>query len=264
MKFLTAVALVVTLLWLPVDGVAQTEAQRSLLESYESREEQLLASMDLEADEQRAKAARMSCDAAALADAGACIMQAHELEMQQIERHSLLQREVFEIRWKKLELDQEISQEAFDARAEKLELAITTRSRASPQPSAEAQNSPAFSTALRGQFITGSPVLDDFIIASASAGILDDAYDQNGEIAKGLCRAGGHDAFGCLGVRTIEEGLARVTRADTDWDWDQFYDGTGILIWRCRGIFSGRFAENVRCASDLQSDDRWPKKRALR
>jgi hypothetical protein len=66
MRFITAVALVVTLLWVPVDGVAQTQAEREMLQLYESRERQLLASMDPEADEQRARAAFLTCVGGAL------------------------------------------------------------------------------------------------------------------------------------------------------------------------------------------------------
>ena len=59
MRFLTAVALALVMLWVPVDGVAQTQAEREMLQLYESRERQLLASMDPEADEQEARAALM-------------------------------------------------------------------------------------------------------------------------------------------------------------------------------------------------------------
>ena len=38
MRFLTAVALATVMLWVPVDGVAQTEAERELFELYEGRE----------------------------------------------------------------------------------------------------------------------------------------------------------------------------------------------------------------------------------
>ena len=47
---------------------------------------------------------------------------------------------------------------------------------------------------------------------------------------------------------------------DYDWDWDGFYDQYGNMTWRCRGIQTGRFAEDWRCASDLKTDNRWPGK----
>jgi hypothetical protein len=47
---------------------------------------------------------------------------------------------------------------------------------------------------------------------------------------------------------------------DSDWDWDAFYDGYGNLLWRCRGIQSGQFANNSSCQYDYMDDDRWPNK----
>lgn len=47
---------------------------------------------------------------------------------------------------------------------------------------------------------------------------------------------------------------------DSDWDWDQFYDGYGVLVWRCRGVQTGQFAENSNCAYDSMTDYRWPAK----
>jgi hypothetical protein len=47
---------------------------------------------------------------------------------------------------------------------------------------------------------------------------------------------------------------------DYDWDWDAFYDGYGNLLWRCRGIQSGQFANNSNCQYDYMDDDRWPNK----
>lgn len=46
---------------------------------------------------------------------------------------------------------------------------------------------------------------------------------------------------------------------DYDWDWDQFYHN-GSLIWACRGIQTGQFAEQSRCQYKYQSDYRWPAK----
>ena len=48
--------------------------------------------------------------------------------------------------------------------------------------------------------------------------------------------------------------------SDYDWDWDQFYNEYGVLVWRCRGVQSGRFAENTNCTYDSMTDYRWPGK----
>lgn len=42
--------------------------------------------------------------------------------------------------------------------------------------------------------------------------------------------------------------------------WDQFYDGNGNLIWRCRNKANGQFAYNSRCATAYKVDSTWPAK----
>jgi hypothetical protein len=53
-----------------------------------------------------------------------------------------------------------------------------------------------------------------------------------------------------------------ASSSDYDWDWDQFYNEYGTLIWRCRGIQTGQFAEDTKCVSDLKTDLRWRSKSA--
>ena len=48
--------------------------------------------------------------------------------------------------------------------------------------------------------------------------------------------------------------------SDYDWDWDQFYNQYGQLVWACRGIQTGQFAELHHCAYDVKVDTRWPGK----
>lgn len=47
---------------------------------------------------------------------------------------------------------------------------------------------------------------------------------------------------------------------DYDWDWDEFYDQYGTLVWRCRGVQTGQYSENSNCAYDAMTDRRWPEK----
>jgi hypothetical protein len=54
-------------------------------------------------------------------------------------------------------------------------------------------------------------------------------------------------------------GYVPTTTQDVDWDWDQFYN-EGQLVWMCRGIQTGQFAESSNCAADYKSDARWPDK----
>ena len=112
MRFLTAVALALVMLWVPVDGVAQTQAEREMLQLYESRERQLLASISPEYDERQAQAAFLVCVGGALrgrnSDYERCNRQIGELRNQQAARRNSLQRELFALRQDKLELQQRI------------------------------------------------------------------------------------------------------------------------------------------------------------
>jgi hypothetical protein len=45
---------------------------------------------------------------------------------------------------------------------------------------------------------------------------------------------------------------------DYSWDWDQFRDQYGRLVWRCRGIQTGQFANDSQCRGNSRIDDRWP------
>jgi len=42
---------------------------------------------------------------------------------------------------------------------------------------------------------------------------------------------------------------------DYDWDWD--YQPANAQ-WVCRGIQTGRYANQDNCAYDFKDDDRWP------
>jgi hypothetical protein len=46
--------------------------------------------------------------------------------------------------------------------------------------------------------------------------------------------------------------------SDYKWSWDQFGDGRGVLIWRCRGEQTGQFADDWRCAGLYRADSKWP------
>lgn len=47
---------------------------------------------------------------------------------------------------------------------------------------------------------------------------------------------------------------------DTQWEWDEFRDESGYLVWACRGVQSGRFSDQHHCNGKFQSDYRWPGK----
>jgi hypothetical protein len=47
---------------------------------------------------------------------------------------------------------------------------------------------------------------------------------------------------------------------DYDWDWDQFYNEYRQLVWACRGVQTGQFADTWRCNGKFRTDARWPQK----
>lgn len=51
-------------------------------------------------------------------------------------------------------------------------------------------------------------------------------------------------------------------QVDYSWDWDQFYNQYRQLVWACRGVQTGQFAESHRCIGKYQTDYRWPSKEA--
>jgi len=119
MRFVSAVALATVMLWVPVDGVAQTQAEREMLQLYESRERQLLASMDPAADQAERDAYMSACVARAISGSGGrrggigagmaeCTDRMTELRNQQAARRRPLEQELFALRRDKLELERRI------------------------------------------------------------------------------------------------------------------------------------------------------------
>jgi hypothetical protein len=49
------------------------------------------------------------------------------------------------------------------------------------------------------------------------------------------------------------------TASDYDWAWDEFYN-RGVLVWACRGMQTGQFAEQTRCTYKPKNDYTWPAK----
>jgi hypothetical protein len=49
--------------------------------------------------------------------------------------------------------------------------------------------------------------------------------------------------------------------SDYSWEWDEYYRN-GVLVWSCRGVQTGQFADNYRCANKAQIDWKWPSKSA--
>jgi len=90
---------------------------------------------------------------------------------------------------------------------------------------------------------------------------------QNAKIAAGIIAAAAITAVAIAASKKKHHGgggyypaAASNSTFDHEWDWDQFYGENGELMAACRGVQSGQFAEQWRCAGKAQSDWRWPGK----
>ena len=107
-----------------------------------------------------------------------------------------------------------------------------------------------FSSSAHALSITGKNNLDQIIITLLKQNILDEKYNDNPDIGEKICEVG--DGSGCNYVTSIAEALNELPKHDIDWAWD--------LVWHCRGIQTGQFAEHTKCAGKSKNDDRWPNK----
>lgn len=66
-------------------------------------------------------------------------------------------------------------------------------------------------------------------------------------------------AIGALAYSAAKHGGAggATPTTDYDWDWDEFYS-QGRLVWACRGVQTGQFADASHCTYKLKTDARWP------
>ena len=108
----------------------------------------------------------------------------------------------------------------------------------------------SFSSSAHALSITANNNLDQIIIALLKQNILDEKYNDNPDIGEKICEVGGGSR--CNYVTSIDEALNKLPKHDIDWAWD--------LVWHCRGIQTGQFAEHTKCAGKSKNDDRWPSK----
>ena len=108
------------------------------------------------------------------------------------------------------------------------------------------QNSPKSNSYSFGSFL-GDLLKVALVVAIAGEAV--ETWEETSDENKGYILEGLNSTF-----------ESSTSSYDYDWDWDAFYDQYGYLQWRCRGIQTGRFAENYQCSSDIKDDDRWPRK----
>jgi hypothetical protein len=105
------VALAVSLLSVPANGIAQTQAERELLQLYESRERELSARIDSQKklDEQQLESVKVSClSRSLLGDYSAypvCLRELRELTDQMAQRYRSLEDRLFDARQERLRLE---------------------------------------------------------------------------------------------------------------------------------------------------------------
>lgn len=63
-----------------------------------------------------------------------------------------------------------------------------------------------------------------------------------------------------VGYASPSTSSAYSSASDYDWAWDQFYSASYELVWACRGIQTGQFANVDKCQYDSKIDSRWPAK----
>lgn len=64
--------------------------------------------------------------------------------------------------------------------------------------------------------------------------------------------------YGATSSPSYTSSAGFVGGQDYEWDWDQFYNEVLMLTWRCRGVQTGQFADNAKCAGKIMVDQRWP------
>jgi hypothetical protein len=112
MRFVSAVSLAVAMLWVPVDGVAQTQAERRLAESYETRAREIEALINPEADRLQMRSHQFGCLSRFLARTGRpgemsqaeCTAAGRELGDRLADRRMSLEDQAFELRQRGLEI----------------------------------------------------------------------------------------------------------------------------------------------------------------
>lgn len=71
----------------------------------------------------------------------------------------------------------------------------------------------------------------------------------------GLALLGAAAAGGSRGLGALGQGMQGT---DYDWAWDQFRNDYGQLVWGCRGVQTGQFADLSRCSAKPRADYMWP------
>ncbi len=75
-----------------------------------------------------------------------------------------------------------------------------------------------------------------------------------------MMQASGPSRIPVSNGQVLAAGINAYNAADQEWDWDGFYNEYRQIVWACRGVQTGQFAFDERCAFKTKTDYRWPEK----
>ena len=70
----------------------------------------------------------------------------------------------------------------------------------------------------------------------------------------------GSETFIDIDIAVPPASAAVPVYADGQWDWDQYQNASGALVWGCRGLQTRQLVHPDQCTGKEMSDKRWPEK----
>lgn len=96
---------------------------------------------------------------------------------------------------------------------------------------------------------------------STTGGIYSENDADNSEFSLANTLLGVLAVAGAVALANSPGGGSGYAPTDYDWAWDEFYNQYNQLVWSCRGMQTGQFAELDKCAYKVKIDSTWPSKR---
>lgn len=93
-------------------------------------------------------------------------------------------------------------------------------------------------------------ILGAAIVAAAASS---DGHGHHG-------RHHGSDTYIDIGIVVPPAAATVPVFADGEWDWDQYQNTAGALVWGCRGVQTRQLVHPDQCNGKEMSDRRWPEK----
>lgn len=99
-------------------------------------------------------------------------------------------------------------------------------------------------------------ILGAAIVAAAASSDSDGHHGHRGHHG----RRHGSDTFIDIGIVVPPAGAVVPVYADAQWDWDQYQNQAGALVWGCRGVQTRQLVHPDQCSGKDMIDLRWPEK----